>query len=112
MFDFFADARAFINSPEDSASPSVDYKRTTPKEFKPTPKPEEKPDQKELCLYTGLEVSEDGSTITLKGETLQVPEWYNKDLIKGRDKKTIDMVLIHYGYDISGDKTLHSLINA
>ena len=40
MIDFFADARAFINSPEDSASPSVDYKRTTPKEFKPTPKPD------------------------------------------------------------------------
>lgn len=106
MIDFFADARAFINSPEDS--PSVDYKQTTPKVFKPTPKPEEKPEQKELCLYTGLEVSEDGTEIYFNGETLKVPEWYNKEMIKGRDKKTIDMVFIHYGLE-NAPKDLQSI---
>lgn len=108
MIDFFADARAFINNPEDSASPSVDYKQTTPKVFKPTPKPEEKPEQKELCLYSGLEVSEDGSIITLDGQAYEVPAWYNKAQIVARDKKTIDMVLIHYGID-TGQKDLRTL---
>lgn len=99
MIDFFADARAFLENP--STTPNIDYKQTTPKEFKPIPKPEENPEQKELCLYSGLEISEDGSTITFKGELLKVPEWYNKAQIKARDKKTIDMVLIHYGYNIA-----------
>lgn len=108
MIDFFADARAFINNPEDSTSPSVDYKQTTPKAFKTTPKPEEKPEQKELCLYSGLDISEDGSIITLDGTPYKVPEWYNKTQIKARDKKTIDMVLIHYGID-TGQKDLRTL---
>lgn len=108
MFDFFEDARAFINSPEDSASPSVDYKQTTPKVFKPTPRPEEKPEQKELCLYTGLEVAEDGTEIYINGETFKVPDWYNKEMVIGRDRKTIDMILIHYGYD-SAPSDLRSL---
>lgn len=106
MFDFFADARAFINSPDDSQS--IDYKQTTPKAFKSEPKPEEKPEQKELCLYNGLEVSEDGTEIYINGKTFKVPDWYNKEMIKGRDKKTIDMVFIHYGYD-SAPTDLRSL---
>jgi len=109
MIDFFADARAFINTPEDSASPSVDYKQTTPKEFKPKPKPEEKPEQKELCLYSGLDISEDGTIITLDGKPYEVPAWYNKEMIKARDKKTIDMVFIHYGIE-TGHKDLRTLV--
>ena len=95
MIDFFADARAFIENP----SEAPDFKQTTPKVFKSEPKPEEKPEQKELCLYTGLEVSEDGTEIYINGETFKVPDWYNKEMIKARDKKTIDMVFIHYGYN-------------
>ena len=97
MIDFFADARAFIENPSESAS--IDYTQTTPEAFKPSKAQERKPEQKELCLYYGLEISEDGSILTLDGETFKVPEWYNKEQIKARDKKTIYMVFIHYGYD-------------
>ena len=105
MIDFFADARAFIDNP----SEAPDYKQTTPKVFKSEPKPEEKPEQKELCLYSGLEVSKDGSIITLDGQAYEVPAWYNKEMIKARDKKTIDMVFIHYGID-TGHKDLRTLV--
>ena len=96
MIDFFKEAKDFIDS--SSLNTRVDYKETTPKDFKPVTPPEELGEQKELHLYEGLDVSEDGSEIYIKGEVLKVPEWYNKEMILGRDEKTIDMVFIHYSY--------------
>ena len=113
MSSFFSEARAFINNtplPTGNPMPEINYKETTPEDFKPEPKPAELGEQKELCLYEGLEVEPDGAIIYYKDKALEVPDWFNKEMIKAQDKKTIDMVLIYYGIDFEKATSLRTLI--
>ena len=115
MGSFFSEARAFINNtplPTGKPMPEVNYKETVPEVFKPEPKPAEQVEQKELCLYEGLEVEPDGAIIYYKDKALEVPDWFNKEMIIAKDKKTIDMVLIYYGIDFEKTKNLRSLMRA
>lgn len=42
-------------------------------------------------------IDDDNNTITIQGACYSIPSYFNKEMIKVRDKKTIDMILIALG---------------
>ena len=46
-----------------------------------------------------FEVSEDNEFLIIDGQKYKIPYWYNRELIALRDDKTLQMILIHHGFD-------------
>lgn len=105
MQDFFTDALAYIDNKENQTDGKVININRAKPEAPITPLKvvedieEHKDFNKPFICPSGSSViiSEDGRTLTIQGEVYEVPEWYNKEQIKKRDAKTIEMVFIHYG---------------
>lgn len=99
--DFFADAVAYIDSKEQNPSPKAPEVEP-PKviTLKDTYRAE-KPDILTLEVEPMPEaytIDDKNGTITVQGTTYPIPTCFNKDMIRQRDKKTVDMVLIYLGY--------------
>lgn len=103
--DFFADAVAYIDSKDQNPkAPEVIKEPPDLITFKETYRTGAKPElltldvvetEQKPEVYT---IDDDKSTITIKGATYPIPTYFNKDMIRQRDKKTVDMVLIYLGY--------------
>lgn len=94
--DFFADAQAYINNKDKS-------QQTTPPPpvvitpVKLEPEPPKVEETKPLDYFPeiqGFSVSDDCTTLTYNGKTYTIPDFYNKKMIKIRDRKTLEMVFI------------------
>ncbi len=46
--------------------------------------------------YVPYEISEDLTTITIQNKQYKIPNWYNKEMIKQKDQKILEMILISY----------------
>ena len=103
--DFFEDAIAYIDSKQQNPKPPEvtpeapqlitlkdTHRVTKPELLTLEAEPEPEPDQK------GYVINDEDSTITVQGTTYPIPTCFNKDMIRQRDKKTVDMVLIYLGY--------------
>ena len=99
--DFFEDAIRYIDSketqPEPEAKPLIQLKETgqasRPEVLaKPEAVTEPEPRQKAYSIDINKNL------ITIQGQVCKIPSYYNRDMIKAGDKKTIDMVLISLGY--------------
>ena len=44
--------------------------------------------------YVPYEISADLTTITIQNRQYKIPNWYNKEMIKQKDQKTLEMILI------------------
>ena len=44
--------------------------------------------------YVPYEISTDLTTITIQNRQYKIPNWYNKEMIKQKDQKTLEMILI------------------
>lgn len=97
--DFFADARAYLEKKNQETQQTEPKKPVTVEIVKPAPEPIEQEPENPF-LFPELQdffISEDISTLTYKNKTYAIPEYYNKEMIKNRDKKTLDMVFISLG---------------
>lgn len=98
-FDFFKDAIDYIDSKEKlpqkpKEKPLVCFKETG---LQKGPVLLGKNEQKQVGNkpYT-IDINK--GLITIKGQVYNIPSYYNRDMIKEGDKKTIDMVLISLGH--------------
>jgi hypothetical protein len=80
--DFFADARAYITNNEGLSSAPVKAP-TLPTPTKP-----------QVLNFPKVFISEDCSTLKYAGNSYEIPSFYNKEMIKIRDKRTLEMVFI------------------
>lgn len=97
--DFFADARAYLENKEQKAQQAKEEKPVVLEAVKPEPEPI-KQEPAKLILFPEIKdfsISEDLNTLTYQGKTYTIPSYYNKKMIKIRDKKTLDMVFISLG---------------
>ena len=98
MKDYFADALAYINNPDNPIK-------------KDKPEPQKRDENKAECIkpYADLQtpyispsgksvyVSEDAESIIVEGQTFITPEFYSKERLKQKDERVIEMILYHYG---------------
>lgn len=46
-----------------------------------------------------FEVSKNNEFLIIDGQKYKIPYWYNRKMIALRDDKTLQMILIHHGFD-------------
>ena len=82
--DFFADARAYIENREDEAEA----------QSKPASMPIATQADKDNLppVIQGLEIAEDCKTFTYKTNVYNIPDFYNKEMIRQKDSKTLDII--------------------
>ena len=80
--DFFADARAYLSQDKELLESSQE-----------PPQPPTPTTQK-VATFPKLFITEDNNYLKYGGKTYAIPSFYNRDMIKIRDKKTLEMVFI------------------
>ena len=46
-----------------------------------------------------FEISKDKENLIIDGKKFKIPNWYNREMIALRDDKTLQMILIHHGFN-------------
>lgn len=87
-FDFFEDARQYI---ADKQTNPIKAERVKQPEAIERFEAQAPPKEKQYKL------SDDLKTLTYKGCTYNIPDFYNKKMIKLRDVKTLEMIFISLG---------------
>lgn len=99
--DFFADARAYKGN-NSTPTPVTPIKPVEPSVIVCPQNNNDSVKAEPLELFpenSGLAIAEDCKTLTYKGVSYIIPDYYNKKMIAKRDKKTIEMVLISLDLD-------------
>lgn len=80
--DFFADAKAYILQDKGQLAGSQEPPQN------PTPI------KQEVITFPKILISEDCNTLKYAGSSYEIPSFYNREMIKKRDKRTLEMVFI------------------
>lgn len=92
--DFFADARAYIDGKQNREAEHGDCKSAEPVPATKTLEQTENliVDYEVFPALSGFSIADDCKTFIYNNNVYTIPDFYNKEMIRQKDSKTLDMI--------------------